>query len=363
MIENIVKNIIVPNTAFPDSCNRDNTLFFDIETTGFSPSSSALYLIGCAYYEDNSLTLRQWFCDTPGSELQIIKAFMEFIHNFSNIIHYNGSGFDIPYIIKKCQLYNIPCDMSGIRSIDIYKLIAPLKKIIKSENLKQKSIESFLGIDRQDEYDGGKLIKVYNTYLKNHDDELLRLLLLHNHDDVLGMTAITDMLNYTCIADGSYSFDSIELKDKTSVTGVCGKEAIITLTLDHALPKRVSCGNDSCYMTAYDNILKLCITAYTRELKYFYSNYRDYYYLPAEDRSIHKSVAFYVDKDFRTKAKAANCYSKKTGIFLPQYEEIISPYFKIDYYDKTTYFEYTDDFINNMEDVMRYCRSVIKKLL
>ena len=40
-------------------------------------------------------------------------------------------------------------------------------------------------------------------------------------------------------------------------------------------------------------------------LKYFYDNYKDYFYLPKEDTAIHKSVATYVDKDFRQKAKTA----------------------------------------------------------
>ena len=78
--------------------------------------------------------------------------------------------------------------------------------------------------------------------------------------------------------------------------------------------------------------------------------------------SIHKSVAFYVDKNFRTRAKAANCYSRKTGQFLPQYTDIISPYFKIDYYDKKTYFEMTDDFCNNTERIMNYAVHVLEYL-
>ena len=108
--------------------------------------------------------------------------------------------------------------------------------------------------------------------------------------------------------------------------------------------------------------MKIKISVYNGGLKFFYQNYKDYYYLPMEDRSIHKSIAFYVDKNYRTKANAANCYSKKTGRFIPQYEEIISPYFKIDYSDKITYFELTNEIINQPDLIKNYIDNVLMHL-
>ena len=56
-------------------------------------------------------------------------------------------------------------------------------------------------------------------------------------------------------------------------------------------------------------------------LKYFYPDYRNYYYLPEEDRAIHKSVGCYVDSRFREKAKPDTCYVRKEGLFLPVFSE------------------------------------------
>ena len=39
----------------------EKILFLDIETTGLSPSSSQLYLIGIAYYEQSTWHIKQWF--------------------------------------------------------------------------------------------------------------------------------------------------------------------------------------------------------------------------------------------------------------------------------------------------------------
>ena len=356
------KAVLEGNLFNISDTENDQILYFDIETTGFAPASTILYLIGCVYMAADGYHIRQWFADTADSEAGIITSFLEFVKKFRILVHYNGTGFDIPYIIKKCDIYGIECDLSGIESLDIYKKINHMKTLLKLENLKQKSVENFLGIGRTDKYTGGELISIYHNYLKAPNDEMKRLLLLHNHDDITGMVKILPILNYAGIPSEQYNLVSIELQETVSITGAPKTEVVIELALDKFLPKRFSIGNKHYYLTACANTARLSIAAHTDELKYFYPNYKDYYYLPGEDRSIHKSVAFYVDKNFRTKAKAANCYSKKTGIFLPQYEELFNPYFKIDYYDKITYFEFTDDFKESEESILRYCNHIIRTL-
>lgn len=337
-------------------------VFFDIETTGFVPANSSLYLIGCAYFEDKVLHLSQWFLDTPEDEENLICAFLDFCSGFSKIIHYNGAGFDIPYIIKKCAIYHIPCDFSHLKSIDIYKLITPYKDFLKLPGLKQKQLEDFMGISRKDEYSGGELIKVYNAYISSPSDKLLMLLLLHNYEDVLGMLKIVSVLNYIELANGNFTVSDFTVTDSKTASDVTVKEAIITLKTAVNIPVRISNGNDNFYLTACGDTAKICVRIHTDELKYFYPNYKDYYYLPAEDCSIHKSVAFYVDKNYRTKAKAADCYSKKTGTFLPQYRPLFEPYFKIDYMDTITYFELTDDFSSDNGRIKEYAAHIIATL-
>ena len=79
-------------------------LFFDIETTGFSGDTSSLYLIGCACYRENRWQLFQWFADTREAEPELLHAFFSFLQNFSVLVHFNGDGFDIPYLLKRCCL-------------------------------------------------------------------------------------------------------------------------------------------------------------------------------------------------------------------------------------------------------------------
>lgn len=336
-----------------------DTVIFDIETTGFSPKSTHLYLIGAIYAKDGQIMLKQWFAENHSSEASVLYSFFEFIKPFKRVSGYNINGFDIPYLLSKCVNYNLPYNFDGVECIDLLREIRQISGLLKLNDLKQKSIEGFLGISRTDRYSGGELITVYENYRVKPSNEAMRLLLLHNSDDICGLLRILPMRTYLQIPNQRYSVDSLAINRIDRIT----QEAVFSLKLPMHVPVRVSCGSDTFYMTCFNDVLKVRCRIYSGELKYFYRNYKDYYYLPAEDRALHKSVAFYVDKDFRTKAKASNCYGKKTGMFLLQYEEIISPYFKIDYYDKVMYFELTEEFREDTQAQMSYISHVINILL
>ena len=162
----------------------EQVLFFDIETTGFSGDTSTLYLIGCLYRENGAWQFIQWFADTLDAERACLVHFFEFMENFTTLVHFNGDGFDIPYLLKRARAHGLPYDFSNIRSFDIYRVIKPYKRLLGLDSIRQKAIEAFLGVRREDRFSGGELIEVYQAYLHEKDDYLERLLLLHNEDDL-----------------------------------------------------------------------------------------------------------------------------------------------------------------------------------
>ena len=101
---------------------------------------------------------------------------------------------------------------------------------------------------------------------------------------------------------------------------------------------------------------------YEEELKYFYSNYHDYYYLPTEDVALHKSVAKFVDKNHRIPASAANCYTRKTASYLPQWELLFLPFFKRDYKSRELFFELTDELKRNRQAFSQYASHVLNMM-
>ena len=122
-------------------------------------------------------------------------------------------------------------------------------------------------------------------------------------------------------------------------------------------------GLNDIIITGFQKEATINAPIYTEELKFFFDNYRDYYYLPAEDMAIHKSVATYVDKDFRKKATADNCYTKKDAIFVPQYETLITPFFKESSKDKLTYFQLTREFLDSDSLLRQYTSHVFHHFL
>uniref|UniRef100_UPI000B13B1EB hypothetical protein n=1 Tax=Clostridium sp. NkU-1 TaxID=1095009 RepID=UPI000B13B1EB len=72
-------------------------------------------------------------------------------------------------------------------------------------------------------------------------------------------------------------------------------------------------------MEAEGEHLTATIDLYEGELKFFYPDYKNYYYLIYEDKAIHKSVAEYVDKEARTKATAKTCYTRRPAVIFPSF--------------------------------------------
>ena len=104
------------------------------------------------------------------------------------------------------------------------------------------------------------------------------------------------------------------------------------------------------------------IPVYHEELKYFFENHKDYYYLPEEDMAVHKSVSIYVDKAFRTQATAATCYCRKEGDYLPQWDYIFSPFYKREYDSKQLFFELDENFKNNRENFTVYVSHILDRM-
>lgn len=364
MVKNIKKEeLYIKQSNLTDELFTENCMFFDIETTGFSPSSSSIYLIGCLYRDGQNLIINQFFAESKADEKDVLIQFMELLSKFRTIISFNGIGFDIPFIKAKCDSYSIEEHFKDYQYIDIFKLVGRIKFLLKQPNYKQKTIETFLGIHREDKFSGGELINVYADYVKNPTKEAEDFLLLHNFEDVTGMLDLMPVLTYNQVLQGAYSIKTVEVAPYTSYEGEESRELIITLQNDYTVPKRVSYQQQDFYFTMNKEVTKVRVPVYEGELKYFYPDFKDYFYLPKEDLAIHKSVATFVDKQYRERAKASNCYNRKTGHFLPQYDTIMNPVFKQDYKDKTTYFELTEDFISSDVMLRRYVDHIFRKSL
>ena len=349
-------------SLLPEGQTSADILFLDIETTGLSSRNSNLYLVGCVFFKDENWNYIQWLAENYNEELQVLTAFFEFAHPYKFLIHYNGNHFDLPFLLQKAELYKLPYSFDGMDGVDIYRRISGYKDIIGLPNLKQKTVEEFLGIDRDDQYTGGQLISIYHDYVCEKDPANLELLLLHNADDLKGMLSVVSMLAYPDLFLKPLRVMKVHANYFNDLNRKRGQEIILKLRFKAPLPKRISFRGAGCYFSGEGIDGSLKVPLFEEEMKYFYANYQDYYYLPAEDMAMHKNIASFVDKEHRVQATASNCYTRKKALFLPQWEVLFTPFFKRDYKSKELFFELTDEFKKSRSGFNMYAEHILTSM-
>lgn len=354
----IQETISLPQTYPLDRLGKaEELLFFDIETTGFSADSSQLYLIGCTYFREGEWHLIQWFADTPDSEPELLHAFFQLLAEFKTVVHFNGDGFDIPYLQKRCAKLRLAYHFSKVSSIDIYKKFRPYKKLLGLTDIKQKSVETFLGVHREDMFNGGELILVYYDYLRTKNKQALRLLLLHNADDLKGMPSILPALYYPDFLESSFSVHTQH--EQTEADG--SRTLVVQFQSSFSIPVSFDADSSFGHLRAENNLLTLWIPLFYGTLKYFYADYKNYYYLPAEDRAIHKSVGEFVDKSARKQATAQTCYLKVSGLFLKQPASVFEPAFGRDRKNACQYVKYCDTLFDSPESCSQFVHRILSE--
>lgn len=340
----------------------ERILFIDIETTGFTARTSYLYLIGCAYYLAGKWKTIQWMAESYDQEAEVLKAFFDFAKRYRYLVHFNGNNFDLPYITQKCSQLSLPCNFDAFQGMDIYRRVAPYRYFLKLPNCKQKTLEQFLGVSRKDVFSGSELIGIYHDYIKNPSEFAENSLFLHNADDLRGMLETLPILAYYDLFNQPIKAKKVQANYYKDINGSRRRELMIFFSPDIPLPKPVSVSVNNCYFRGEEAVCSLKVPIFEEELKYFYSNYRDYYYLPTEDVALHKSVADFVDKAYRIPASAANCYTRKMSSYLPQWDFVFTPFFKRDYKSRELFFELTDELKKDRAAFSKYAAHILNMM-
>lgn len=338
-------------TSVEFSFFTEDALLFDIETTGLSKKNHQIYLIGCAHRTDNEICIHQFFAEDETEEPQIILAFLSFAGKYHKLITFNGKRFDVPFLLEKCTNHNIDPALFPQKHLDIYLECKKIKSLLCLNSYKQKSIEEFLGINRDDPYDGGQLISVYKDFVKCRDSHLLELLLLHNYEDVAGMVEILPILSYSSILSGTATVIAQQTEEYCDFQGKMQQELSFTATLPVTIPIPLRIHRPHVHLFLDGDTLRGTLTLYQGTLRHFLPNYKDYVYLPQEDMVVLKSMASCILSDTKEKATPANCCIKKEGTFLclpsslKLTEEIYL--FSKTYNATETYIQYDTELINN----------------
>lgn len=357
--------------GLPIGISPDETVYFDIETTGFSADVTALYLIGCIYFKEGEWQLIQWFAEDNKSEKEALSAFSDFIKDKKYLICYNGTTFDLPYLTKKYEKHSLTFEAYKYEIIDFYRVFSSYRKFLGLSGLKQKEVEAYLGIIREDKYSGGELVEWYARFLKlrfsdsSEKEDIYKTLILHNSDDLVGLARLTKLYNFIKELEGLINSGD-ELEIDCIVDGTAGK-IILSTKVDFDILRKdkiLGDGFTCCFIAeSTANRIDLTLDMYETELKLFYKDYKNYYYLPKEDMVVHKSLAAFVDKENKEKATSSNCYTKHKGRFIKLPKATTLPVFKSEYADKTMYTIVNEKLLESKESLSAIFRSFLRYLI
>ena len=360
----------------------EDTLLYDIETTGLNPKSSQLYLLGILLFHKENSELIQYFAESVLDEEEILEQFFQLCKAKKVLISFNGEGFDNRFVESMAKSYGkLPLHLN-LKQLDLFKLIRKRKKFYGLESCSLKSCERFLGIHREDRCSGGELISVYREYLQDKCSEKKNMLLLHNREDIQNLPALFSLLAYENIFQGNVHFQRAELLVRDEIIKKnCSNQTESTLEIEHleleetknchtsdkiclkfslpsSVPVPLTLTPKNFLLEIKETSLCLTVPLYQGELCYFFKDYKDYEFIPSEDRVVHKSLAAIYPKEMREKAKASTAYQKMKTSFLPIFQEK-EKVFKKTYQDKNCFIPFKENTFESISPV-EYLLSFLK---
>ncbi len=180
----------------------------DIETTGLSPLKNQ-FILGCiGSFTDEGLLAKQYFADDISEEKEVLTQFLDEIINYKILITYNGKSFDMNFIKKRMEHFNIRIDKQLPYNLDLYRFVkfySSLQKVLP--NLKQKTVENFMGYweDRADEISGAESVDLYYEYCISKNIDIRDKILLHNKDDVAQLSLLMPIMKKCHMEQGLFS--------------------------------------------------------------------------------------------------------------------------------------------------------------
>ena len=302
-------------------------VFYDIETTGLSHTSAAVYLAGAVFYENGTWMYAQWMSGSAEDEPLILEAFAGFLCRHADCtVQYNGSTFDQPFLSARYRHYQIPDPLHTLPALDLYRALCPLKTLLKLDSMKQPCLEAFLSCPKRLYPDGKEGIRLYRKFCTSPESSAQELLLGHNREDLQGLMMILPLLAYLDLYTGDYEVSGCSFADE---------KVLFELKLSHSVPVLFSNGNVHFYITGNDHSIRLSAEAPDGNLRLYYKDYKNYDYIPSEDRAIPKALSACLEKHLRVPATADTCYTRvfcsptflETSAMQKQYLEHSLPYY------------------------------------
>lgn len=340
-------------------------LFLDIETTGLRKESDSVFLIGAVYFDADQHTWKskQWFAENPEEEKNILDCFLGFAYPYKVLIHFNGNRFDLPFLKRRTEQYDLSDPLDDMRSVDLYQIVHPWRNLLGLIDGRQQTLEKFIGTGRIEDRSGREIASIWREYRSTRSSGILDMILTHNEQDVCGLLRLSDVLAYRDIDPESLAIHKAQANFYTDYDENTREEVLLYFHMDHRIPRPLLGTRDGCLFSAEDDRGVIKVPVFSGELHYYYADYKEYWYFPEEDVAMHRSVGSFADRTHRVPATPATCYTRKTSSFLPEWSEFRKPFFKKQYNDATAYFELTPDVKKDRALLSSYASYILQRIL
>lgn len=165
-------------------------LFVDTETTGLSGGAGTIpFLIGLAWFEDESLRIEQLLLRAPGEEVPMLKRLAERIEWSTALVSYNGKAFDWPLLRNRFVLNRVPVATPAAH-LDLLHCARRVYKrrlgAVRLVNLE----EQVLGMTRDRDIDGAEIPALFWELVRGGDGSVIAPVIEHNANDLIALAAI-----------------------------------------------------------------------------------------------------------------------------------------------------------------------------
>ena len=204
-------------------------VFLDTETTGLAGAGTIAFMVGAAFFEKETLVVRQYFLRDHGDEPAMLQLLDDLLADKAGLVTFNGRTFDLPLLDNRYLMNRMPGRILSMPHID---LLPPSRRLWRARlgsvalgNLEQ----NLLGLQRTHEDVPGYLIPgLYHDYLRSGDARELLRIFYHNEIDMLSM--VTLAVRITCLLTqpgaGDHPIDRYSLGRWQAALGLTGQSEL-----------------------------------------------------------------------------------------------------------------------------------------
>ena len=250
--------------------NYQNFLILHTITSGHYWRNSNITELQLLSLDENHVPFIEiWKCEREEDEYEILTILSERLKKTTAFMGFNSTSFHIPYLKKKYHAYGLEDPFMNHTHYDIFKELKQIGTMLHI-SLKLKDLQLYYNLS--DETPEIKTIFCSLQFFKYKEFFL-----------------------------GNFSVKEIELdSDQLYVTLDSSLEFMKPLHFHHS----------AFYLILENDIIKLSIRLFDGKLRVYYSNFKDYYYLPDEEMLIHKSMSSGIAKERLVKATAQTCFQQ-----------------------------------------------------